>query len=375
MPATGPDSSRDLRFDSLRGLMLVCMAINHLPSAWRFLTDESIGVFSAAEGFVLLSGIIAGWVYTRRLRRDGREALGVAAWRRMMLIYRWQIAAFLSALLLVQFCAQAFGVVSENSPQLFYQNPLLAGLLGILLLHQPGLLDILPMYCAFVMILPYVLAGLERGWTVPVLGLSGAIWLAAQTAVPFDGAAHLPINLGSFNLFAWQFLFVAGVAVGHAKAADPTPQVPRRPWLFAAAGAIVVYGWGVTHLHWRPAWGDQFFGTMLNKPDLGGLRLVDFAAAAYLIAVFGTHFPRLLTWRPLAFLGQHSLPVVAAQSVVTIVLLQFPDLFARPALNWTLTALMIALSFCAAGWHQASVRKAGRPPVNRQGSQPVGAGR
>src|SRR5665213_2571168 len=95
MPATGPDSSRDLRFDSVRGLMLVCMAINHLPSALRFLTDESVGVFSAAEGFVLLSGIVAGWVYTRRLRRDGREALGSAAWKRMALIYRWPVVAFL----------------------------------------------------------------------------------------------------------------------------------------------------------------------------------------------------------------------------------------------------------------------------------------
>ena len=353
MPATESDSSRDLRFDSVRGLMLVCMAINHLPSALRFLTDESAGVFSAAEGFVLLSGIVAGWVYTRRLRRDGREALGVAAWKRMVLIYRWQVAAFLSALVLVQVCAQVFGVVSENSPQLFYQNPLLAALLGVLLLHQPGLLDILPMYCAFVMILPYVLDGLESGRRNLVLGLSAVLWLAAQTPEQFDGATRYPIHLGSFNLFAWQFLFVAGIAIGHAKASSPSSQITRQPLLFAAAAAVVAYGLGVIHLHWQPAWSDHLFGIMLNKPDLGLLRLVDFAAAAYLIAAAGAYFPRLLTWRPFAFLGQHSLPVVAAQSVTTIVLLQFPALFAIPVLNWTLTGLMIALSFAAAAWHQS----------------------
>ena len=67
--------ARDIRFDSLRGLLLVSMAINHLPSDLRVITDEGVGIVSSAEGFVFLSGVLAGFVYTRRLWREGASRL------------------------------------------------------------------------------------------------------------------------------------------------------------------------------------------------------------------------------------------------------------------------------------------------------------
>ncbi len=94
----GKASSRDLRFDSLRGLMLVCMTVNHLPSSLRAFTDESLGIFSSAEGFVFLSGMLAGLVYTRRLRRDGPGGLHQAVVQRATRIYAWHVGAFLTAL-------------------------------------------------------------------------------------------------------------------------------------------------------------------------------------------------------------------------------------------------------------------------------------
>src|SRR5471032_2061561 len=88
-------SIRDLRFDSLRGLFLVCMTINHLPTEMRAVTDQSLGLFSAAEGFVFLSGLLAGWVYTRKYRRFGAQGLWQAASDRAQSIYRWQLASLL----------------------------------------------------------------------------------------------------------------------------------------------------------------------------------------------------------------------------------------------------------------------------------------
>ena len=43
MAATSSNIGRDLRFDSLRGLMLVIMTINHLPSLLSRFTDEPLG--------------------------------------------------------------------------------------------------------------------------------------------------------------------------------------------------------------------------------------------------------------------------------------------------------------------------------------------
>ena len=51
-------SRRDTLFDSLRGLLLVTMAINHIPSDLHPLTDGALGFVSSAEGFVFLSGLV-----------------------------------------------------------------------------------------------------------------------------------------------------------------------------------------------------------------------------------------------------------------------------------------------------------------------------
>ncbi len=351
---------RDLRFDSLRGLMIVCMTINHLPSSLRAYTDESVGIFSSAEGFVFLSGLLAGWVYSRRLRRDGPAALKAAAVKRATRIYGWHVTSFLCCLAAVRICSALTGFCSWASPPLFYAHPWLAALLGSAMLYQPGLLDILPMYCVFVLLLPPVLGALEAGRHRQVLGWSFLAWFVVQWVPPIDGAPLYPVHVGSFNIFAWQLLFVWGAVIGHARLTDPRPPISFRPLLLAGAALVVVYGYGVQKLHWRPDVPDWLFGVLLNKPNLGPLRLADFGMAAYLVSAFGARWPRLLTWRPLAFLGQHSLVVVAAQSVLIIILIQFDGLFSAVWRDHLVALGAVAFLFVAAWVHEAV---AGKKPL------------
>ncbi|MGH7997221.1 MAG: OpgC domain-containing protein, partial [Opitutaceae bacterium] len=229
---------RDLRFDSLRGLMLIMMTVNHLPSGLRFLTDKPCGIFSAAEGFVFLSGIMAGWVYTRRRHREGSAGLWKATRGRANMIYRWHMGSFLGALVAVRVTDVLFGFCSQNSPLLFYQHPFLAIALGSVLLYQPGMLDILPLYCAVVVALPWVLDQLETGHRKRILTLSGAIWALVQFAPPVDGGRFYPFVVGSFNVLAWQFIFFLGAVVGHAKADPDRDILPFRPLGLLAAAAV-----------------------------------------------------------------------------------------------------------------------------------------
>ena len=97
-----PTAGRDLRLDSLRGLFVVFMTINHLPTELRVATDQSFGIFTAAEGFVFLSGLIAGIVYTRKLRTAGTAGLRAAAVGRASTIYTWHVAAFALAFGFIQ---------------------------------------------------------------------------------------------------------------------------------------------------------------------------------------------------------------------------------------------------------------------------------
>lgn len=342
--------ARDIRFDALRGLMLVSMAVNHLPSDLRTVTDEGVGIVSSAEGFVFLSGLLAGFVYTRRLWRDGPKKLRATVWQRARTIYGWHLLAYFGAFALLALNTWITGTHSITSPPLFADRPLLAAVFGPLLIYQPGLLDILPMYCAFVLLLPFVLGLLEKGRQWPLLAGSFALWAIVQFLPNYDGATIAPpLNLGFFNVLAWQFLFICGVALGHIKTKAATPLAPVRPALLAAAIGGAVFFFCLQHRLIPSLWPESDFGIMLNKPSLGALRLMSFAFIAYLVGVASTRFPRLFAWRPLALLGRHSLLVVAAQSMLVLVLLAHDGLFATATGSWGATGFTIAVLFAVAG--------------------------
>jgi hypothetical protein len=68
-----------LQLDTLRGFMLVAIAINHLDTELRVFTDYVFGFVSTAEGFVFLSGLVAGLVYTRRAAKQSPGELRLHA--------------------------------------------------------------------------------------------------------------------------------------------------------------------------------------------------------------------------------------------------------------------------------------------------------
>jgi hypothetical protein len=358
--------ARDIRFDSLRGLLLVSMAINHLPSDLRVITDEGVGIVSSAEGFVFLSGVLAGFVYTRRLWREGAGRLRAMTRHRAGVIYGWHLVAYFGAFAALALNAWLTGVHSNTSPPLFTDKPLLSAVLGPLLLYQPGLLDILPMYCGFVLLLPYVLGALEKGWRGPLLATSFALWAIVQFLPNYDGSLIFPpLNLGFFNLLAWQFLFISGIAIGHAKTKSATALAPVRPGLLLAAIGGAVFFFLLQHQIIPPLWSDRHFGILLNKPSLGAVRLMSSALFFYLIAVAGTRFPRLLSWRPLAVLGRHPLPVVASQCVLVLVFLAHDNFLATAMDRWIVTGVTIASLFAVAGLCEILQRKP-KPYVEAQ---------
>ena len=57
--------SRRTELDSLRGLLLLLMALTHLPTRMSAYANQPLGFVSAAEGFVFLSAFLAGRSYER----------------------------------------------------------------------------------------------------------------------------------------------------------------------------------------------------------------------------------------------------------------------------------------------------------------------
>ncbi|MFA5057532.1 MAG: OpgC domain-containing protein [Opitutaceae bacterium] len=358
LPPPPVPAPRDLRLDTLRGWMLVAMAINHLDTELRVLTDYAFGFVSTAEGFVFLSGLVAGLVYTRRAADNPKEVWRDRARRRAREIYLCHLGGFMVAFIGLQLLALLTGTISPAAPALFFQHPVTAVLLGASLLYQPGLFDILPMYCGFMLALPAVLAGLRArrwGW---VFAVSGGLWLLAQAGLRDHLQAglerFLPVNLGVFDVLAWQLLFVLGAFFGYHWAKGSRPLLSFRPAMLLLCLLVAVPLWLLLkyqHLPWPGVTMDLVWA-WADKIQLAPLRLLNFIVVAYLIAAVAVRRPRLLAFRPLVLLGRHSLAVFTVQAVVCAFLLTRPELFATFA-SRTLTALgLVAVLFATAGVQQ-----------------------
>jgi len=331
---TAASSKRQWEIDALRGLMLVLMTVTHIPTRFSEPLGQPFGFVSAAEGFVTLSAFVAGMVYTKRQLRDGADSMRTAFFRRALKIYLCQIGLLSFMLSLIALVGVVTGQVAiTNLVSFFLQHPVTAAFSGLLLLYNPPLLDILPMYILFMLASPLLLLhGTRHGWGGLLL-VSGAVWLAAQfglSQAAYDGVVHftglrVPFReTGSFEMLAWQFLWVIGLWIGASQAMGrPVQPVAFPAWAVKAAVAIVV-----VHLVWRHAIGQNPFPghsdwhAAYDKWQLGPLRLVDFLAMVLLLMhyapVLSKKLPRL---PPLERLGRQSLPVFCAHLVLALCVL------------------------------------------------------
>lgn len=104
MKWTYPDNQkgRDLRLDFMRGLIMVYVILVHMEygSLFSMFAWERLGIVSSAEGFVLLSGLVVGLVYKRKLLQEGIQSAAKKLWQRSFQLYRVNIFIILSIALL-----------------------------------------------------------------------------------------------------------------------------------------------------------------------------------------------------------------------------------------------------------------------------------
>ena len=348
-----PAGERDGGLDSLRGLMLVGMAVNHIASPLHLLTDQPFGYTTSAEGFVFLSGLVAGLVYTRRRERAGPAAAQRASWRRAVTLYGCHVALFIAIWLWANLYFAAAGKPANYTLPAMHGQPGLSLLTGLFLVNQPPLLDILPMYAGFMLLLPAVLSALKAGHYWRVLGPGLAVWALTNLFWPNAPTDLGVIRTGAFNWGAWQLLFLAGVVCGHARATG-TALLPRnKSWLLIPAVVACAWCFMIRHWYWWPA-SVPGFPDWENKNNLAPVRLLNTFALFLLIHLAFVRWPRAFTWRPLALLGRHSLAVFSGHILMAYVLLAFPSWFADTSAGaWLGTAAMLATLFVVARWQES----------------------
>jgi hypothetical protein len=317
---------RRLEIDAVRGLMLVWMVATHLPTFLPTYTNQPFGFVSASEGFIFLSALFTGRIYYRLAERDGYPAMRLKVLLRTLRLYGYH------ALLLAFAFLVAVPIASRgNRPQLhnlldyyFAVGPKQAISEAFLLIYRPPLLDILPMYILFLLITPILLTISRRINWAPILAGSATMWLLAHLGV--RQAEHAFVNhvlrapipikeMGSFDLWAWQFLWILGLWFGVRWAQEnlPVEKWARRVVIPAAIVAAVL-------LPFRYMVGRGIelgaFEPLFDKWHFGVIRLINFAAVAVLLIRFQAVLKPLAV-RPLVLLGQASLQVFCVHLLFT----------------------------------------------------------
>ncbi len=331
-PRVSKGANRDYRLDFFRGLALLFIFIDHIPdNTISYFTLRSFAFCDAAEVFIFISGYTAALAYAPAFDREG-IAMGFAR------IYRrvWQL--YVAHLCLFMIFNAEVGYTLK-----FLYNPLFADELQVgdylndpgdafihvlLLQFQPSLLNILPLYIALLLALPFFVLLLRRHY---LLGLipSGVLWLATNL-LGWNMPGFPEGRLWYFDPFAWQFLFALAVSLGlsrHRERSFLTPAgwLPRSAMVFAVIAAAVSLSWSLHDAINRIPQFVVLPEVWFDKTMLPPARLVSVLALAVLV---GTYVPRqawFLTSRAgwwIVLCGQNSLQVFCL-SILLAVLANF----------------------------------------------------
>jgi hypothetical protein len=317
-------AKRIVVLDALRGLCFVVMTVDHIQSDpfYRFSNAYfgPLGFFTAALGFVFLSGLVAGQVYGRvRLLAGSRAVIGRVL-RRARAVYLTQVLLFVAVATAIEL---RLPHTARWHLDLISSTPWKGLGLGAALVYEPGYFGILPMYLLFLLITPVVLWQIGKGNVLGVLATSAVIWLVSGLLIRLPESPG-GFDFGAFNPIGYQFVFVAGLAFGTGQlSVDRLPWGLRR-WLIAVSASVVVLflGLRVDYAFGGPA------NALVNKAafafssvQLGPFRLLDFAAFCFVLyavcsKVRWEHVPSA-AFRWLVFIGRHSLPVFAWSILAT----------------------------------------------------------
>jgi len=342
--------NRLLEIDALRGLLLVLMVINHTPSPLRTLTNQPLGFVSAAEAFVFVSACLCGLVFGRRLRDGGLPEVRRLARRRARQIYTGHVLTLLFCFAII---GQGLGHLHPfyNMVHLYLAQPTKAAVSALLLLYQPPLLDILPMYLLFLLFTPFILDMLVRAGFRPVLVVSLLLWLAAQCglkewlvgALTDDWLVTAP---GAFNLLAWQLLWVSGLFLGY-RLQQQRPKravliLPRVPWPALVGVALFFFCWRWSWIPLAVNFGEP--GWLLDKWRLGPLRLLNFFTLLYLALWLGPYLAKALGGlKPLTLIGRNTLPLFCLHACFSLLAIGVIELYALPD-GWRYSILTLQLA-------------------------------
>ncbi len=308
--------------DFWRGFALVTIFFNHIPGIFfeRF-TYRNLSLSDSAELFVFL----AGWALRLQANRTRLPLAGLVVRLavRAVQVYCAQLVITEMAVALLAGASIYFDaafLLDWHNASAIFDNPVEAHIGLVLLTHQLGYFNILPLYVVLVACAPFVVlcARYARPLLLPLS--AGLYVLTLSTGInlrtwPVEGTWFL-------NPLAWQFIYILGFSLAGKEGIGGLVRHHRKVFMLAALpivglGALVA----LTHFSPRPAdVPDPKLFFMFDKTFLSPARLIQFLA---LVAVFSGSFPFVMRWfatggRFFSMLGRNSLIVFCVASLLSL---------------------------------------------------------
>lgn len=200
-----PPTVRLPQLDILRGLFVVAILINHLalwPNALLFFTGRSQLWFSAAEGFMAISGFLIGYIYLKKFTATQRTVTKK--------ILKRTLTIYLATIFLGLFCMLYISATENiNTNYSFYRHLVEDGLLkfifdNLTLQYSYLWAEFLSNYVVFMLLSPIALWLLsKRKWWI-VTSASICVWLLS-----LNSASEL-----AFVRTSWQLIFFLSLVLG-----------------------------------------------------------------------------------------------------------------------------------------------------------------
>ena len=179
-------------------------------------------------------------------------------------------------------------ILEWHNAAAFFQDPAHAQIGVVLLTHQLGYFDILPLYVVLMLVAP-AFAVIDRFARPLLVPLSLALYFAALT-VPFTAPTWPVEGQWFFNPFTWQAIFVLGFALSRPDGLGGCVHRNMK-WIRRVAAPIVLVTSVLVWFNWFPdptKLPEPRLLFLNGKSFLTPMRLIQFLALA---AVFSAVYP------------------------------------------------------------------------------------
>jgi hypothetical protein len=310
--------------DFWRGFALISIFINHIPGiTWEILTHRNVSLSDSAELFVFLAGWSLRHVVGPVNDPTPIEHLFFRLSGRAVQVYAAHMLIVMIAIAMLSVAARVLDnplLLEWHNAAAVFSNPAETHVGLVILSHQLGYFDILPLYVVLMLLAPLIalIHRIAPNWLVP-LSLGLYLWaLVFQVTIPTWPTE----GQWFFNPLCWQLVFVLGFSMSrqHGPGGWVRANIGVIRWvalpIVVVTGIMVLRGW----------WPDP---TLAPEPKLlfingktfaTPMRVIQFLA---LVAVFSAVYPVIARAMPrvvdfLAGLGRNSLYVFCAGSVLSL---------------------------------------------------------